>query len=288
MTRKSSLLTICSSIVFLFLLKSSCACALDVCGAERVLEVKPWEVGQFATYQIISFVDEGAGEQNRYEISIIGKEQENNVVYFWLQIEIYEFLLLSDRADLVKNITFQMLVPPLTTEEFTCNPAKYIANGFFPSNAVKLKVQIYDSDFIEVDLKEYFSHQNLIENTAYSMTPEAMGKIDFSRMQFSERPEEISVPSGKFRCDHILVNTNAANSYHDEGFDLWHSKNVPLLGIVRMDFSKTLYWEKWSYRNEGKAMKSFKDFLRHIYTKRVPGRRFSDIHQIILVNYGQK
>ncbi|HLG39371.1 MAG TPA: hypothetical protein VI461_06870, partial [Chitinophagaceae bacterium] len=201
---------------------------------------------------------------------------------------IYESLLLKDRVDVIKNITFQMLVPPVTTQEFSRNPEQYITNGFFPANAVRLKVQIYNNDFVEVDPKEYFTHQDLIEAMAYSITPEAMGEIDFSRMQLSEDPEKINVPAGTFLCDHIYVNTNMENAYYDEGFDLWRSQNIPLLGIVKINFSKTLYWEKWSHRNEGKTIGSFQDFLRYIYTKRVSGRRYPDDLIGALIDYGQK
>lgn len=255
--------------------------------SERTFEVMPWKVGQFVEYQVISMEEEG--RNNRYKISLVGKENVEGKLYFWMQVDIYEFLLYryQKKPELKKNITFLMLVPLVTTEDFSKSPIYYITNGFFPQNAIRLKVKIYDGPFIEIVPKTYFSYQNIIEDTAYSITPDAMGKIDFSRMKVSNTIERITAPAGNFECEHIFVNTDVDREYWDEGFDLWRSPAVPLLGIVKMEFSKTLYWEKWSYKNESKKIKTINDFFLNLYTKRVPGRRRPDTHIISLVGYGE-
>lgn len=253
---------------------------------KETFNIFPWQVGQFVEYQIISV--ESEGEDNRYKISIVGKEEIAGRIYFWLEIDIYELVMYRYRKpEFKKNITFLMLVPPITSEEFSKDPSEYIANGFYPHNARKLKVQVYDGPFIEVDPILYFSHQNIIEETFYSFTPDAMGRVDFSRLQTSTGKEQVVVPAGSFECYHIFVNTNIHQEYWDEGFDLWRSPKVPLLGIAKMEFSKNLYWGKWSYRNEQKKINTIKDLLLCLYTKRVSGRRRSDTYTINLVNYGE-
>lgn len=154
------------------------------------------------------------------------------------------------------------------------------------SNAIRLKVRVSDSPFVDVDPKVCFSHQDVIEDTPYILSPEAMGKIDFSRMKVSKNNEIITVPAGDFNCSKIYVTTDSEKDYCDEGFSLWRSQQVPLLGIVRMEFSKTLYWEKWKYRNESGPFNTIKDFISYIYRKRVPGRRNSDTHIVNLLKYG--
>lgn len=250
---------------------------------EGVFNIMPWKVGQFVEYQIISVENES--RENRYKFSLIGQEDIEGKTYFWIQIDIYEYLFQKYRK-LRKNISFQVLTLPVTSEGFSQNPAYYISSGFFFPGAIKLRVKIYDAPFEDAGLKAYFSHQDIIEGTLYSITPEAMGRIDFSRMQICKVKENIPVLAGSFECNHIFVSTDIRDEYYDEGFDLWRSSSVPLLGIVKMEFSKTLYWEKWSYKNETRKIRTVKDFLSNLYKKRVPGRRRPDTYVINLVRYG--
>ncbi len=246
-------------------------------------EVRPWEVGQFAEYQIIHFEDEGA--KNRYKVSLVGQEKIGDKVYFWQQVDIFESVKHIKGELFRKNLTILALVEPLTPEMFQKDAAQYIQNGFFPRRAVKLKVQVLDGPFIEVDPAQYFSHQDVIETTPYSRTPDAMGKIDFSRMRFLDSHERITVPAGTMMCDHILVSTDAQREYFDEGFDLWRSASVPLLGIVKMEFSKTCYWEKRGYQNK-KKVNSVQAFIAYLLHKRVPGRDRPDTYVAQLIDYG--
>lgn len=91
-------------------------------------EVKAWQVGQFVEYQVISV--EGEGSQNRYRFSLIGSEKIDEKEYFWLQIEISEFVI-KRVPEFNKNLTFQMLIPAFTTETLAAHPARIISGGFF-------------------------------------------------------------------------------------------------------------------------------------------------------------
>ena len=254
-------------------------------GLRQGFDVMPWEVGQFVEYQILT--PEGEGEGNLYKVSLVGEETYRGEKYYWMQIDIYEMVQLR-KPEFTKNITLKMLVPPVTSDDFKKNPAEFIASGFSPKRAVKLKIQIFDNAFVDVAPDDFFSHQEIVESTPYLISPEAMGMVDFSKLQHCTAKEQVSVPAGDFYCEHLFVLTDPQQEYWDEGFDLWRSPKVPLLGVVKMEFSKTLYWEKWLYKNKMDMMKSFKDFLQFLYTKRVPGRRRPDTHWINLVRYGKK
>ncbi len=71
-------------------------------------KVLPWEVGQYATYQVVSIENESI--DNRYKFSLVGKEKINNMVYFWMEIEI------SEGPHKKANCVIRALVPPLTSE----------------------------------------------------------------------------------------------------------------------------------------------------------------------------
>jgi len=263
------------SILFIFVFQAK---------AEQTYSLMPWQVGQFVEYQVISF--EGEGADNRYRIALVAKERVQGKEYFWLRIDIFSSVKDLRETKLKKNITFLCLLPEVRSCEFENNPAAFFKNGFFPSSAVKLKVQLFDGEFTEVDCREYFSYQSIIEDTPYSLTPDYLGNIDFTRMHVLDRMEQILVPAGSFFCKHFYVKTDISRSYTDEGFDLWQSSAVPLLGVVKVEFSKTLFWEKWSYKYETGQIRSGKEILSRFFTKRVPGRRREDTCIIKLVNYG--
>lgn len=277
-------------IVSLFLLQALALTIPSVVAAGeqksgKAFECLPWKVGQFVEYQIVHLENEGT--KNRYRISLVGEEKIGEKPYFWEKIDIFENVYYIKGELFRKNITLLALVEPLTSEKFSQDAARYIQNGFCPSKALKLKIQLSDGPFIEVNPASYFSHQGIIEETPYSFTPDAAGKIDFSRIKFSSGLEKINFAAGVLECEHIFVKTDRQKNYFDEGFDLWRSSKVPLLGIVKLKFSETLYWDKWAYRNETKQIKSIKGLIRYFFKKRVPGRRRPDTYTIKLISYGQ-
>ncbi len=251
-----------------------------------VFQCLPWEVGQFVEYQVIHFENEGGN--NRYKIALVRKETIDGKVYFWEQIDIFEYVYYKKGELFKKNITFLALVEPLTSDKFNRDITRYIRDGFLPRDAIKLKVQLSDGPFLEVDPSEYFSYQHILEGTAYSRLPDAMGKIDFSRLKFANGNEQVTVPAGVLECGHVLVSTDFQKEYFDEGFDLWRSPKVPLLGIVKMDFSKTSYWDKWFYRNQPREIHSIGDLFHNLFNKRILGRIRADTYTAQLIDYGPK
>jgi len=254
--------------------------------------VKPWEVGQYVLYQIVTF--EGEGKNNRYEISLTGKENVEGKTFFWMQIDIYENFIYhgynTKTQKLEKNVSFIALVPPKDRTSFVNNPSLFLSDGVLPKDAVKLAMQIKNGDWHWVDPKNIFSHQHIIEDTPYILTPDAKGKIDFSKLKIDPDPMIMATQSGDAipQCYHFFVHTTVEDEYWDEGLDVWRSSEIPILGIVRMDFSQTQYWDKWSHRNEHPLKRTFLDFFHELYKKRVPGRRNPDTCIVRLLDYGPK
>ena len=253
--------------------------------------VKPWEVGQYVLYQIMTFEEEGGN--NRYKISLTGKENIEGKTFFWMQIDIYEDFINHGHntitQTLEKNISFKALVPAKNSTSFVNNPSLFLSDGILPKDAVKIAMQIKDGEWHWVEPKSLFAHQNIIEDTPYILTPDAKGKIDFSKLKFHPDPMIMFTQSGdKVLCYHFFVRTTVEDEYWDEGLDVWRSAEIPILGILRMDFSQTKYWEKWSFRNEHLLKATPFDFFRDLYKKRVPGRRSPDTCIVQLLDYGPK
>jgi len=253
-------------------------------------EIMPWRVGQYVIYQIISMENEGA--DNRYKFSLIGKERIGNETYFWLETDIYESIVNQaynkTNKELRKNISFKALVAEGTTTSFIDNPSRFILTGLFPGQAKRLLLQIGNGQWHEINPQVFFSFQRIIEDTPYSLTPYAKGEINFTKLKINEEPEVAVVPVGTFDCYHFFVKTLPNEEYWYEGIDLWRSPNVPILGLVKMEFSKTLYWEKWEYRNRIESINTPLKYIKSLFKKRVSGRRRPDTHTIMLLEYGQK
>jgi len=254
--------------------------------ADPVYVLMPWQVGQFVEYGIESFEQEST--KNRYRITIVDSESIDGKVYYWQQIDLYENMRYVSGDQLKKNISFLALVEPFNEENFKCEPAKWIANGLFPLEARRLKVQIFDQPFQEVNPRTFFSHQKALENSLYVLTPDYQGNIDFSKLGIDNRVSDITVTAGIFNCSHFFVRTIESDSYKDEGFDLWRSPVIPFGGIVKMTFSDTKYWEKWSYRNESGKIRGIKELWQQLFKRRVSGRRRPDTYSITLINYGMR
>jgi hypothetical protein len=253
-------------------------------------EIMPWSVGQYVLYQIISM--EGEDKDNRYKISLTGEEEVNGERFFWLLLEVYEsetdFRYNEITKRLRKSISFKALVFPQDTASFAANPAAFISAGIFPKDAIRLAITVEDDDqWHWVDPHDLFSREEVIKNTPYNFSPHAKDRINFSKLQIDSSAHLLNVPAGTFPCFHFFVTTGAEDEYWDEGFDLWRSADVPILGLVKMDFSNTMYWEKYINKNKSRNNSAF-DLLRRLYVKRVPGRMRQDTCTVILLDYGPK
>ena len=266
------------------------ACNSYADSGDACYEVKPWNVGQFVVYKIISM--EGEDADNRYSICLDGQEEIDGKKYFWVKIDIWENIVSygynTIRSKLKKNISFKALIPPKDTVSFINNPPRFISSGVFPKGAKKLMVQVGEGKWHNVDPKSFFNHQEIIDSTPYSMTPHARGKINFGKLTIDKIPRVVQSPAGKIPCYRFSVDTKASDCYWDEGFYLWRSPKVPILGIVKMEFSRTRYWKKWAYKNSPSDEKTPLGYLKSLYKRRVPGRRRPDTVTIELVDYGSK
>lgn len=270
------------------------ACLYSRCfAAERIgrqaFEILPWQVGQYAVYQITTF--EGEGTQNRYTISVIAEEKIGRKTYFWVQADMWEEVTFYGfnkiDSQLKKNLSFRYLIAPVTSEDFFTNPGQYISRGVFPDNCLKLDVQIEDGPWQRIAPGQLFGYQQVIEKTPYAQTPHAQGRIDFNKLQISPEKETVTSPAGTFSCFRFSVKTVPQEDYCDEGFELWRDPRVPIIGLVRLEFSITGYWEKWLWKRR-QQHKTLVDTIRSFYTRGVAGRRRPDTCVMTLIEYGQK
>ncbi len=277
----------CILLLVLTLSARQCCFALEGVGP---YEIMPWQVGQYAVYQVTTMEGEGTG--NRYKISIVGEETLNGEKFYWLQLDIYEEVTVygynTVKKEMIKNISFKALTKPKDTLSFFRNPAAFISEGIFPGSAIKLAVQVGRGQWHWMDPKSLSSSWGIIDSTDYSLTPHAKGRINFSRLKVDDNKASINTPAGNLECYHFYVSTSKAEDYSDEGFDLYRASLIPILGLAKLEFSKTLYWEKYAYRNEPHSRFTLVGFIKSLYIKRVPGRRRPDTCVMLIVDYGPK
>lgn len=256
--------------------------------AESAFGVVPWKTGQFVVYRIVSM--EGEDAENRYRISITGEEVLQGENLFWVQLDMWESRILNGfnkvSRIMIKNCSVRMLIPELTEEKLRVDPAGIIFNGLFPEKARKLEVQYGGGLWYTVDPSEFFSFQDVVSQTLYRLTPHAQGRIDAARLKINAMPALVRVPVGDFSGYRFAVETGADKPFTDEGFVLWRSAQVPILGMIKMDFSNTKYWEKLHRQEAKQSVRSFVDWIKQLYLHRIPGRDREDTCSIELLDYG--
>ncbi len=256
----------------------------------RQYEIKPWHVGQFVIYKIITMENDGG--DNRYKISIVGEENIEGQKYFWEQIDVWESVeeYGYNRIDkkLKKSISLKALVLPEETSSFENDPAGFISKGVFPAGAIKLSLRVGDGDWYDIKPESFLAGPDILSDTPYKATPHARGCINFSKLEVFEFPQIIDVPAGKIPCYHFSVCTRPNEKYWDEGFDLWRSGDIPVIGLVKMDFSITQYWQKRDFKKEKTSRGGILSFFKSLYGKRVVGRMRSDTCTMLLIDYGPR
>ena len=130
----------------------------------------------------------------------------------------------------------------------------------------------------------------ILNGSFYEQIPDEKGIINYSKMKFRNRREKIVVPAGLFECYRFSVITDEKDTFSDEGFDLWRSEIVPILGMVRMEFSKTQYYRKRDYKiNSSLKRKNwFERIFVLFFNKNIPGREREDMHLLQLLKFGTK
>ncbi len=243
--------------------------------------LSPWCVGQFAEYQVVCYVD--GGKENRYKISIIGKEIVENEDFFWIKLDVFE--------QKKREISFKALVRPLSSVVFEENPKSYISEGLFVlfKSAKKIIVVLNNDLSYELRPEEFFFEPDIFNNTFYVQTPDGRNKTNYSKLKFSKKMEKVTVPAGTFNCYWFGVNTQVWEPCDEEGVDLWRSEDVPFLGVVKMEFSKTKSIEKWNYSYS--KLISSKNWLQrilvHFFVGRVPRcQKYQDTFVMRLIDYG--
>ncbi len=268
---------LCLLSIFFLLFSSSMGFATNV---DECFRLPSLRIGQYIEYQIIGL--QNKNQEDRYRISVIGKESINEQEYFWIQIDVF--------SETKREISFKALISPLDQVQFSMNPELYISNGmlFLLRNAKNLFVSTDDNiSYYEVPTNIFLRTSDILENSIYSDTPYEKNVVDYSKMIIHAGKESISVPAGNFECYHFEVKTHESDAYTDEGFDLWRSDKVPFLGIVKWEFSKTKYQKKWSFRYS--QLFDTDDWWRKLYAfffiRRVLNKNRSDTFVMRLIDY---
>jgi hypothetical protein len=236
-------------------------------------EIGPWKVGQYAVYQVVSIENDSL--DNRYRFSLTGKERIDNVTYFWMETEI------SEGAGGKARLLFRALVPEVTEEQFREAPAKFISGGFLSFGAKRLLVKFEGGDFYEEDPASFFSSsQDIVEDSLYRFSPDNKGRVDFTKLRVSGKRSYVFAGGKKIKTFHFYVKNDPDAGINSEGVDIWRSPDVPFLGLVKMKFSKTLYWLQY------KKIHAHESFFKKLFTKIVPGRERPDVYTVNLIDYG--
>lgn len=270
--------------ILIVLIVAVLACLLIPCGVafsfdqNESFEVCRWEVGQFVEYIIESLENEG--RDNRYRIEIFDKETLPGGEYFWVKLDIFE--------SGIKQISFKGLVKPFSSMDFAKHPSLFLSEGIkvLFLKAERLFIVIDDSEY-EINPNVFLVQPDILKDTFYQSIPDQKNTVDYGKLEISTKKNEIITAAGNFECYHLRVNSSEKDAYTDEGFDLWRTFEVPFLGIVKAEFSKTEYAKKREYR--------FLELLRtqtwtgKIYAKlflgKVKSRNRSDMHTITLIDY---
>lgn len=253
--------------------------------AERLddcFELAPWQVGQFVEYRSIGFDD--MGMENRYKISVVGREfvKDNNL--FWIRLDIF--------SHGIREISFKALVDPFQTTEFADAPHCYISEGIMLllKNSQELILILKNGREIKSTPDIVFQSSPDFSDTFYVSNPEEKNIVDYSKLNWSNKTSQVSTPAGKFdSAYHFFVKTASVDGYTDTGFDLWRSASVPFLGVVRLEFSKTKFYAKKRYKEElNKSKKSLLDKIyEHIFINPIKRLYMKDTYYLMeLVDYG--
>lgn len=238
----------------------------------------PIRVGQFAEYKIVSL--ENNGTDNRYIIRVVKKERLEEVDHFLLRLDIYE----SGK----RQISFSGLIKPSAFIDFSKDPEAFISKGlmFLFSNAKHLMLILEDNSAFEIDPNVFNERPKIFGDTFFEDIPDEKNEVDFSKLIISSTEKKITVPAGDYDCYHFQVKTFKNDAYTDEGFDLWRSRQVPFLGIVKAEFSKTEYAEKrkaW-YLKFLDSRTWIGKIYANLFIRKVKSRDRSDVYTMTLLN----
>ncbi|MFH1094418.1 MAG: hypothetical protein V1739_09775 [Candidatus Omnitrophota bacterium] len=244
--------------------------------------IADWDVGQFAEYRVIGFDDMGI--ENSYRLTIIGKEMFEGEKCFWLRYDIIN-------RD-INEITFRALVSPITAYEFSLDPAGYIEGGALAilRCSKKLFVSFQGSRETEVEVSELFVNTLLENDSCYTDVPDEKEAVDFSRLTWDCAATSISTPAGVIdECYGFRVTTRLDDPEWDTGMDFFRSANVPFLGIVRIEFSKTRFREKLQFQQDisERNCSWFERLWTHIFVRPVKRMWLEDTWYCIeLIDFG--
>ncbi|MDD5746779.1 MAG: hypothetical protein PHO30_05890 [Candidatus Omnitrophica bacterium] len=240
----------------------------------------PLRVGQYAEYQIVSF--ENQDRDNRYRVAVSGTEILEGREYFWIQLDIIK--------GSARQITLKALTAGYDQAECARKPAGCLSEGIFFLFRTARRIILIDQNDAgyEISPEIFSAPPDILRGTLYSATPDEQNYIDYTKMTRLAPKENIAVPAGTFDCDHFQVETQSGEDFTAEGLDVWRSPDIPFLGVVKMEFSKTNFAEKWKYHYEQQLNNAswWSRLHTYFFVRRVPEKERQDTYVMTLVGYG--
>lgn len=193
--------------------------------SEEIYGVRKWEVGQYAMYKITDS-DEG-GEAYKYRVAIVAKETIGKEEHFWL-----EHALLDSNGK--PRAVFKFLMQPLSAKEIEKNPLSFFMKGLYTKKTKKLIAQFEDNPSYEIDAEKM---DEMIKSYSTIPYPKAIlnkgYRYNKDEVKIFVKEEKRKIPLGVIDCYHFLIELSSKPSAYR--FSLWRSKEVPILGLVKMD-----------------------------------------------------
>ncbi|MFH2136972.1 MAG: hypothetical protein ABII88_00500 [Candidatus Omnitrophota bacterium] len=266
------------SFAAFFLLFTSPNCFSEE--SEGSFSLCPWKVGQSVEYQIMGYDD--SGRENSYRLAIVGKEIVDNKDFFWIRFDIFSFQS--------RKISFMALVPPYDRADFSEHYNLYIREGLFflLKRAEKIMVILDDDSCYELSASEISQEIPFLNDSFYNTLPGINNEVDYSKLKIFDKKEKVATPEGEFYCYRFSSQTNKYESASKEGMDLWRSPDVPFLGIVKMEFSKTKNIAKIDqvFQCESSEGSWLRKLYLRFFLKKVPRERiFEDTFFMQLIDY---
>jgi hypothetical protein len=263
-------------VLFFFWADSLCLAG----SKDSVRRLCPFKTGQYAEYEILGLM--GKNKQDRYRIEIEDEQMIEDECYYWIKFEIF--------SKTKREMCFKALTPAFKQEDFDRSPQNYISQGMLCLFKKSKKMFIcldQDDDYIEIDPDIFFSEPDILKSSLYSDNPFEANRVDYSKLKTGSYTKDISVKAGDFKCQYFQVATEDDDEFSYEGFDLWRSPEVPFLGIVRMEFSKTNFIDKWYHRHFQEFRKAglFKKIQMILFERLVFDGRRRDVFIMRLVDY---
>jgi hypothetical protein len=221
--------------VFFFSPIFSCGQVTTASSPGNSFLIRPWAVGQFATYQTKTYKDQTLVDSEITTYSIVGFEEVKGKNYFWVEVE-------QAKANGVTVTQKMELLQPETNDfenhilnDFrSWTPRRRIQKISLPGPLKRTSVNEFElpPDSVSLAEKGPFGRKLRFSNGQAGFTPEQPVKTDAGSFKATKVHMTFS-PIG-------LESSAQKNQKELLGFiDVWGSPQIPILGLVKKSFQSS-------------------------------------------------